>query len=80
VEEDADTVDLFVYWIYYGLRWPLSCFSNDRFMHSLLKGLAPVGSPESRPFEALMVLMKFQMTAVKIPTASYSAPSVAFLR
>jgi hypothetical protein len=25
LEEDADTVDLFVHWIYYGLRWPLSC-------------------------------------------------------
>lgn len=32
VEEDADTVDLFVHWIYYGLHWPLSCFSDDRFM------------------------------------------------
>lgn len=30
-EEDAN-VDLFVQWIYYGLRWPLSCLSNARFM------------------------------------------------
>ena len=31
-EEDANDINLFVLWIYYGLRWPLSCLSNDRFM------------------------------------------------
>ena len=31
-EEDVETVDLIVHWIYYRLRWPLSCLSNDRFM------------------------------------------------
>jgi hypothetical protein len=32
LEEEDDTIDLFVQWIYHGLRWPLSCLSNVRFM------------------------------------------------
>jgi hypothetical protein len=31
-EEEADTVELFVHWIYHGLRWPLSCLTSDRFV------------------------------------------------
>jgi hypothetical protein len=32
LKEEDNTADLFMQWIYHGLRWPLSCLSNDRFI------------------------------------------------